>query len=61
MLEADIANDLSRLGVDHGPQAQLIISIKQIDLGLHPFARLGHTNELTLIGDGTWETRTLVV
>ena len=41
MLEADIANDLSRLGVDHSPQAQLIISIEEVDLCLHPFARLG--------------------
>src|SRR5687767_2961029 len=40
MSQAYISNDLSRVGVDHGPQAQLIISIKEVDLGLHPFARL---------------------
>src|SRR5688572_14695405 len=40
MLQAYISNDLSRLGMDHRPQAQLIISIKEVDLGLHPFARL---------------------
>ena len=40
VLQADIANDLPGFGVNHGPETQLIIALKEIDLGLHPFSGL---------------------
>jgi hypothetical protein len=40
MLQADIAYDFSRLVENHSPETQLIISIKEVDLGLNPFARV---------------------
>ena len=41
VLQADIADNLPGLGVNHSPEAQLAVLIKEVDLGLHPFARLG--------------------
>jgi hypothetical protein len=40
MLQADITDDLPRRSVNDSPEAQLAVSIKEVDLGLYPFAGL---------------------
>jgi hypothetical protein len=40
MLQTDIADNLPGLSVNDSPEAQLAITVKEVDLDLHPFAGL---------------------